>query len=68
MIQGENLLFEIPDSRQTDFQNDQRGEGVGGINDSIRWLEGDLSTYFLPFMYDVKAASSILATLLSLEQ
>ena len=42
--------------------------GVGGINDLIHWSEGDLSTCFLPFMCDVKAASSILATLTSLEQ
>ena len=44
------------------------GAGVGGINDLIHWLEGDLYTCFLPFMYDVKAASSILATLTFLEQ
>ena len=41
--------------------------GVGGINDLIHWSEGDLSTCFLPFIYDIKAASSILATLTSLE-
>ena len=39
------------------------GADVGGINDLIHWSEGDLSTCFLPFMRDVKAASSILATL-----
>ena len=39
------------------------GAGVGYINDS----EGDLSACFLPFMCDVKSASSILATLTSLE-
>ena len=44
------------------------GAGVGGINDLIHWLEGDLSMCFLPFMYDVKAASSILAILTFLEQ
>ena len=42
--------------------------GVGGFNYLIHWSEGDLSTCFLPFMYDVKAASSILATLTSLKQ
>ena len=41
------------------------GASVAGINDLIKWSEGDLSTYFLPFMCDVKAASSILATLTS---
>ena len=44
------------------------GVGAGSINDLIQWLEGDLSMYFLPFMCDVKAASSIMATLTSLEQ
>ena len=44
------------------------GAGVGGINDLIHWSEGDLSTCFLPFMCDVKAGSSILATLTSLKQ
>ena len=44
------------------------GAGVGGINDLIHWSEGDLSTCFLPLMWDVKAASSIFATLTSLEQ
>ena len=43
------------------------GAGVGGINDLIHWLEGDLSKCLLPFMCDVKAASSILSTLTSLE-
>ena len=43
-------------------------EGVGGINDLIYWLEGDLFTCFLPFMCNVKAASLILVTLTSLEQ
>ena len=31
------------------------GAGVGGIDDLIHWLEGDLSTCFLPFMCEVKA-------------
>ena len=44
------------------------GAGVGGVNDLINCSEGDLSTCFLPFVCDVKAASSILATLTSLEQ
>ena len=44
------------------------GAGVGGINDLTHWSEGDLSTRFLPFMCDSKAAYSILATLISLEQ
>ena len=44
------------------------GAGVGGIDDLIHWLEGDLSTCFLPFMCEVKAAFSILATLTPLEQ
>ena len=46
-----------------------KGEAnVGGINDLIHGSKGDFSTCFLPFMCDVKAASSILATLTSLEQ
>ena len=89
MIRGGKLLLETPDSRQTSFQNDQRGNlilgtppdstktnfnmikggaGVGGVNDLIHCSEGDLSTCFLPFVCDVKAASFILATLTSLEQ
>ena len=44
------------------------GADVGGINDLIHCSEGDLSTCFSPFMCDVKSASSILATLRSLEQ
>ena len=46
----------------------KRGAGVGGIDDLIHWSEGDLSTCFLPSIRDVKAASSILATLTSFEQ
>ena len=42
--------------------------GVGRTNDLIHWSEGGLSVCFLSFMYDVKAASSILETLVSLEQ
>ena len=57
IIRGGNLLLETPDYRQ--IFNMIKGEpGVGG----------GLSTYFLPFICDVKAASSILATLTSLEQ
>ena len=44
------------------------GAGVVGINDLIHWSEGDLSTCFLPFICYVKPASSMLATLTSLEQ
>ena len=45
-----------------------KGEaGVGGINDLIQWSEEDLSPCFLQMCY-VIAASSILATLTSLEQ
>ena len=56
IIRGGSLLLETPDYRQ--IFNMIKGEpGVGG-----------LSTYFLPFICDVKAASSILATLTSLEQ
>ena len=44
------------------------GAGVGGINGLIHWSEGDLSMCFSPFMCDVKASSSILATLTSSEQ
>ena len=44
------------------------GAGVSGINYLIHWSEGDLSTCFLPFMCDVKAASLILATLTLLKQ
>ena len=43
------------------------GADAGGLNDLINWSEGDFSMCFLPFMCDVKAASSILATLTSLE-
>ena len=46
----------------------RRAEGVSGINDLIHWSEGDLATCFLLFMCGVKAASSILATLTSLQQ
>ena len=89
MIYG-NLPLEIPDSRQTNFQNDQSewvtyywklktpdklifnmikgGAGVGGIIDLVQWSEGDLSTRFLPFMCDVKAAYTILTTLIPLEE
>ena len=38
------------------------GASVRGINDLIHWSEGDLFMVFLPFMCDVKAASSILTT------
>ena len=41
---------------------------VGGVTDLIQWSEGDLSTCFLPFMCDVKAGYSILATQTFLEQ
>ena len=41
------------------------GAGVDDINDLRHWSAGDLSTCFLPFMRDVKAASSILARLTS---
>ena len=41
---------------------------VGEVNDLIHRSEGDLSTCFLPFMCDVKAGSSILATRAFLEQ
>ena len=74
IIRGGNLILETLDSRQTSFQYDQggRGEGggagIGGINDLIHSSEGDHSMHFLPFMHDVKAASSIVATLTSLEQ
>ena len=69
MIRGGNLLLETPDSRQTSFLYDQRWRaGVGRINDLIHSSEGDISTCFLPLMFDVKAASSILATLTSLKQ
>ena len=44
------------------------GAGAGGINDLIHGSEGDHSTCFLPFMCDVKAASSVLPTLTSLEK
>ena len=40
------------------------GAGAGGIYDLIHWSERDFS----PFMCDVKAVSSIMATLASLEQ
>ena len=43
------------------------GAGVGGIDDLIPW-SGDLSTCFVAFVCDVKAVSSILTTLTSLQQ
>ena len=46
----------------------KREVGVGGINDLIQWSEGDLPMCFLPFMCNVKPASSILATLTPVEQ
>ena len=47
-----------------------KGEAsTGGINDLIHWPEGDISTFILPLMCDLKAAfSTTLATLVSLEQ
>ena len=79
MIRRVNLLWVIPASRQTNLLSEtpgsrqifnmiKRGAGVGGINELIKLSEGDLSTCFLPFMCDVKAANSILAILTSLEQ
>ena len=44
------------------------GADAGGLNDLIHWSEGELSMCFLPFICSAKAASSILATLTSLEQ
>ena len=38
------------------------GADLGGINDLIHCSEEDLSTCFSPFMFDVKSASSIMAT------
>ena len=43
------------------------GAGVGNINDLIHW-SGDFSSCFLVSMCEVKATSSMLATLTSLEQ
>ena len=68
MIRRANLPLVTRDFTQTYFQYDQRGNRCQWFNDLIHWSEGDLSTCFLPFMCDVKAASSILATLTSLEQ
>ena len=84
MIQGGNLLFEIPDSKQLIFNMIKWGKlvtpdelifvmikgeaGVDGINDLIHWSHRDLFTHFLPFMCEIKAASSILATLTSFQQ
>ena len=39
------------------------GAGAGNINDLIHWSEGNIFTCFLPFMYDMKSASSVLAIL-----
>ena len=39
------------------------GAGAGNINSFIQWSEGYFFTGFLPFMYDVKAASSVLTIL-----
>ena len=46
----------------------KEGAGVGGISDWLHWSEADLSMCFLPFMCDVKTASSLLATQTSLEE
>ena len=48
----------------------KEGAGIGGINDLIYWSDRDFYVFssFLSFVCDVKAASSILATLTSLEQ
>ena len=43
------------------------GAEAGGINDLIQWSEGDFSMYFLLFMHDIEADSSIVTTLTSLE-
>ena len=68
MIRGDNLLLETPDSRNK-FSIWSKGEQVSvALMIYKNWSKGDLSTCFLPFMCDVKAASSILATLISLEQ
>ena len=47
-----------------------KGEAsTSGINDLIHWSEGDISTFILPLMCDLKGAfSTILPTLVSLEQ
>ena len=68
MIRGVKLLLETPGSRQTNFQYDQKGVDAGGTNGLIHPSEGDISACFIPFMGDVKTASSILVTLTSLEQ
>ena len=39
------------------------GAGAGNINDLIHWSEGNIFTCFLPYMYDMKSASSVLAIL-----
>ena len=46
----------------------KEGADVGGINDLIHWSEEDLYTCFLPYMYEIKAVSSISVTLTFLEQ
>ena len=65
MIRAGNLLLETPD--KLIFNMIKGRAGVGDINDLIHWSEGDPSICFLPSMSDVKAASSILATLTSSE-
>ena len=63
MIRGGNLLLQTPQSRQTNFQ---WGAEVSGINDLI--CHKIFLCAFLPLMCDIRAASSILTTLTSLEQ
>ena len=46
----------------------KEGADVGSINDLIHWSEGDLYMCFLPYMYEIKAVSSISVTLTFLEQ
>lgn len=59
-------MGETPDSRRTNLI---KGEaGVDDINDLIHWSDRDLSPHFLPFMCEIKAASSIMGTLTSLQQ
>ena len=66
--EGVIYYFKLQTPEKLILNMTMRGVGVGGLNNLIHWSEKDLSTWFLPLICDVKASSSILATLTSLEQ
>ena len=68
MIRVGNYYWKLKTPDKLIFNMIKGGAGVGGIIDLVQWSEGDLSTRFLPFMCDVKAAYTILTTLIPLEE